>query len=382
MRRSSDNRSQRGFSLLELLVVMVILIIVLTLAVQLLFAMHRSAAQQRLQVEARQTARGAVDYVTHLLRTVYDANVPEGTAPGLLFQATIRGTAIQTGHDNVTDAALADVGTDIITIAVPSQVAAVAPARWPGGDQNSANPWWGFGLGCDGTANQDERNLALFKQMIAWQEPNGPSRELMLVDETGNWDWYQICEFVSVGSDCSGGNPCNNTPCVKVQSNPGCGDNVVLPAGYPHLSNPRLVLGLQHISLRVREGWLEQKQGIFRPAVDNPGPNFVRLLPNIEDLQFAYFFDDGTVWNNTPARTLATTGAVPTHGAGAWTDAGNIKAIRVSVVARAAGVAAGDFTARFTRPESENRPAGTAADQVYRYQASALAMLRNRVPGS
>jgi len=37
--------------------------------------------------------------------------------------------------------------------------------------------------------------------------------------------------------------------------------------------------------------------------------------------------------------------------------------------------------ARFFRPAAEDRAAGTTLDTVYRYQASANAMIRNRMAG-
>ena len=72
------SRSDRGFSLAELLVTVAALVVVLTLSAQLLFATRRAADRQRLQTEPRQIARGATDYGNYLVRTATDLNTVLG----------------------------------------------------------------------------------------------------------------------------------------------------------------------------------------------------------------------------------------------------------------------------------------------------------------
>jgi hypothetical protein len=134
------------------------------------------------------------------------------------------------------------------------------------------------------------------------------------------------------------------------------------------------------VTFRVRDGWLEQKAGIFDPANDNPGTSFVPLLPDIEDLQLAWIFRDGTVWN-TAAQQLPNgtyTNNVPSQDTTNTYDVINTVGVRITVTARSSTDADWEDTARFRRPAAEDRPAG-ALDRFYHESSTITAMIRNRV---
>lgn len=385
MWRSSRKR-QCGFGLVEMLVVLVTLTIIMVLTGQLVFAMRRSALQQQYQVDARQTARGAADYVNFMLRGAMDPPNENAGSIALLFRTSWGGTDTQLTYDNVTDADLADVGTDVITFARFHEASTVTPARAPGG-QHSANWWWAFDGGCRTGATQAEQeaaNIALFKQLTGYVAEGSLSEPLLILDDNGQTAVYYICTYLT--AQCDASPPCDQ-PCIKVQANPGCTGGVVPPGGYPGYVNPQLLIGLRFATLRVKNGWLEQKDAMFDPA--NPDTGFVPILPNVEDLQLAYIFDQeagggglvDVVWNNAPGHTLPEgQGRVPTAA-----QAPNVIGVRVTVTGRAAQEQRGSGQERFYRPRAENRPggeeSGEAADGFARFTVSSTALLRNRIGG-
>jgi type II secretory pathway pseudopilin PulG len=383
----SSGKGQRGFGLVELLVVLVTLTIILVLTGQLVFAMRRSALQQQYQVDARQTARGAVDYINFMLRGALDPpNQPAGSV-ALLFRASWGGTDTQLTYDNVTDANLADVGTDIITFARFHEGTTITPVRAEGGDASGGVWWWGFDDGCRTGATQAEReaaNLALFKQLTGFVADSSPSEPLLLLDDSGQAAIYQICSYTSAHCDVTA--PCDQ-PCVVVQANTSCTGGIIPAGGYAGMVNPRLVVGLRYATLRVKHGWLQQKDGIFDPA--NPDDGFVPILPNVEDLQIAYIFDRAiggsgladVVWNNDPTHTLpAGQGRVPDA-----TQARQVIGVRITVTGRAAQEQRGAGQERFYRPRAENHPggeeSGEPANGFARFTVSSTALLRNRIGG-
>ncbi len=382
-----SRRRQRGFGLVELLVVVVTLTIILVLTGQLVFAMRRSALQQQYQVDARQTARGAADYINFLLRGAMDPPNQAAGSVALLIRAFWGGTDTQLTYDNVTDPDFADPGTDLITFARFHEGTSITPVRAEGGDASGGVWWWAFDGGCRTGATQAEReaaNLALFKQLTGFVEEGKPSEPLLVLDDAGQVALYQICSYTSAHCDVTA--PCDQA-CVVVQADTGCTGGIIPAGGYAGMTNPRLVVGLRYASLRVKDGWLQQKDGIFDPA--NPDEGFVPILPNVEDLQIAYIFDreiGGTglgdvVWNNDPAHTLpAGQGRVPDA-----TQARQVLGVRVTVTGRAAQEQWGAGQQRFYRPRAENRPggeeSGEAADGFARFTVSSTALLRNRISG-
>ena len=427
----------RGFTLVEVLVVLASLGMILWMVGQLLFPMRQAAERQRLQVEARQTARAATDYLTIALRGATDMNdianprnpaailtfVWQGDGTGSGNNPTCDGTAqagcIQVSYNNVTDASLAALGTDIVTVGRPGSTLRLRPLTWAGAADSSNPTWWSWDQGCP----TDATNAAMFNQATQRDSMTNRSAPLMLFDAGGNWVFYQITDYKDSqnGSNCSSPpaqcwdvKSSANIPCIQVVANPG---SVALnaPGGQRSLTSPvTLNVGVQYTSFRVCNGWLEQKAGIFLPAVDNncpalaagaPFPPYVTkngwspLLPNVEDLQVAYIFGNapagtlpgnGTVANG-PAGTMATAAGVPVAVGGSpptnALDVLNVTAVRVTVTARSTseatihGVAGGGKISAPQPAAEDHSPSVALTDTYYRSQITSLALLRNRVVG-
>ena len=413
---------------------MLTLVIIVVAVGQLLYDTQRAAQRQQYQVDARQTARAAADYVTFLLRGATDMNMPTvlpplPNNPGSLVIWYWRGLwaatnnitctgsnpspgCVQATWDNVADASLADPGTDIITfgrvdnVQIYDQVGAgfsfatagtvhLYPALCAGPNGNSANA------------------LTYFQQTTGYTPSAGPSPIMVIADANGNWGYFQITGWPGTGADVCTATCFNKNnapqPCVTVQTVIGI-QPTINPPGNPNPTGDddsiRLFAGIRYTSLRVCQGWLEQKDGMFDPTNDGPGgPNacnvagwntspWTPILPNVEDLQFAYIFNnDGTtstnpasIWN-TSAQTLPETlnyvpGQAGPGGVAAANDVTNVVGIRATVTGRAASSAPVERARFFPLPAENNPHTGAKADTYYRFQASAIAMLRGRNPGS
>lgn len=424
-RRSS--RPGGGFTLVEVLVVVASLGMILWMVGALFFPMRQAAERQRLQVEARQTARGATDYVAMLVRGATDMNDitnPRNPAAILTFLylgsptgnptdpvPTCDGSSgapcVQLSYDNVTDGTLATPGTDILTFGVPSAPLRLKPSTWPGTADNSSPTAWEFNQGCP----DDAANKAMFDQVTGrGSDPAHPgwSQPLMLFDKTGNWVFYQITDYKDSQNSTTCSSPpsawCTDpqsgqvVPCLQVIANPGS-SALNAPGGQRSYTDPvTLVVGLEYAALRVCDGWLEQKVGIFNPATDNNCPALAAgaafppyvtktgwspLLPNVEDLQFAYLFDAGTVGNG-PAGAMTTAAQVPIMGGtplDPW-DVRRVIGIRVTVTARSSTSVFGGGKVPMRQPPAEDHtPAAIAPDTYFRYQLSSTSLLRNRDAG-
>jgi hypothetical protein len=347
------------------------LTIILTVSAQLLFETRRAAVRQQFQVETRQLARAAVDYVHFMVRGASDLNY-SGDNPfpaALLTQVGVRPNQTrQVSYNNVTDASLGDLGTDIITLARAEDSLTSEPVAWTDFDSSAGSATWEFGWAfpCDAAVN-----LAAFQRLIGYSGTT--SRWLLVADDTGGWRFYQINGFGT--SDCPAALGNINAGSANPQ-----GNGYLQPMDAtlaPLANNPRLRLGVGWVTLRVRGGWLEQKNEIFDPTTDNPGTAFVQLLPNVEDLQVAYLFRDGSLWNNAPGHTLA--GSIPSQGSpGVGTDAANVLGLRVTVTVRAPEAAPGESRDRFRPIAAEDHVPTAGPDRFYRYQTSGIVLLRNR----
>lgn len=424
-RRSS--RPGGGFTLVEVLVVVASLGMILWMVGSLFFPMQKAAERQRLQVEARQTARGAADYVAMLVRGATDMNDitnPRNPAAILtfLYQGTPSGNpsdpvptcdgstgspCIQLSYDNVTDGTLATPGTDILTFGVPSAPLRLKPSTWPGTADNSSPTAWEFNQGCP----DDAANKVAFDQVTGrGSDPAHPnwSQPLMLFDKTGNWVFYQITDYKDSSNSATCSSPpsawCTDpqsgqvVPCLQVVANPGS-SALNAPGGQRSYTDPvTLVVGLQYAALRVCDGWLEQKAGVFNSATDNDCPalaagaafppyqtkaDWSPLLPNVEDLQFAYLFDAGTVGNG-PAGAMTTAAHVPIMG-GTPLDPSDVRrviGIRITVTARSSTPVYGGGKALMLQPPAEDHtPGALSPDTYFRYQLSSTSLLRNRDAG-
>jgi prepilin-type N-terminal cleavage/methylation domain-containing protein len=134
MSRNCDKPGVAGFTLMEVLVVLATLGMILWMVGQLLFPMRAAAERQRLQVEARQTARSATDYLGYVVRGATDMNetaIPRNPAAILpyLWRGVTTGmgnfpacpgdgSCVQLSYNNVDQAGtgFASEGSDIITL--------------------------------------------------------------------------------------------------------------------------------------------------------------------------------------------------------------------------------------------------------------------------
>lgn len=403
MWRKLPSNCQRGFTLPEVLVSLIIIVLILAMAGTLLFDTQRAADRQRAQVEARQTARAAAEYVHYMFRGATDMNGQIQNAPSPMALLTYArfgnsNTDTQVSYDNLTAAQAAagygDEGTDIITFAKAEDSRTAPIIRWVG-QTNAANAYFRFNEACPDSA----ANLQRFKQATG-AHLNDQGKEVsdpfVVFDASGQMRFYQITDY----KDNVNGNNCTDSqggvpaPVIWTVANPGLSDFVNPPGGLaPNLDCSASAvtcwgaLGVRFYSLRVRNGWLEQKAGVFDP--NNPHLGFVPILPNVEDFQVAYYFRNGQARNNVPG----TAGWVPPMDTNPspWDSsfnplglsATNVLAVRLTVTTRSATPLPpiqGTAGPQFFRPAAENRPAATVRDRFYHYQVSVMALIRSRTP--
>lgn len=435
----SSDRAQRGYMLMEVAVALLALVLILVLSAQLLFATRRASVRQQLHVEARQVARGAADYLSFQLRGATDlvtdamgglngrnplavmAWTFEGSVPASATTwpdcgATADPDCKQKSFNNVTDANLADVGTDIISVARTDSIYRIGPLRWVGSSFTAANMYWRFDLGCPPTAtgwgDGDIPNRDLFKSYTGFHTDNCPvgssgcSEPIVLVDAAGMASFYQITDYkdganddtcraniAALDAECTDNSrdpTVNPGPCFWTVSSPA-NATPNLPGGQRNLTVPfRLLAGVRFVSFRVCQGWLEQKAGLFDATADancqsagwNTGA-WTPLLPDVEDLQIAYLFQSGTTGNASAATQLATIANIPVQGLPANAlDVTRIIGFRVTVTARSSTEVVGEGKRLNIRPAAEDHAAGTAETLFYYHQVSAASMLRNRAPQS
>jgi type II secretory pathway pseudopilin PulG len=437
---STPRTTAAGFTLMEVLVVLATLGMILWMVGQLFFPMRQAAERQRLQVEARQTARSAVDYVAYLVRGATDLNevapirnpaailtyLWRGSNPGIAAAtlATCPGDTgcVQMSFNNVNQSttSFATDGTDVLTLSRSTAPRRISAASFPlasGSFTAASVQYWAFRDGCapggpaaNGAGN-DSNNLAFFKQVTGGVVGPAQNPPLVLINPvTGGWLVYRITDYrdASNGSSCTVPDPANCTlsgvtvPCIGVSADPQAATALNPPGGFEAIAAlPDLAVGSRFASLRVCNGWLEQKDGLFDRANDATCPalpagtvdfppyvvkaGWSPLLPNVEDLQVAYVFSDGTVGNG-PGGTVATTDGVPTstgnNPVAGTPDIVNVIGVRITVTGRSATqVLFGGHQPG--RPLAcEDHPASAAAeDTFYRYQVSAIALLRNRTAG-
>ncbi len=435
-------RRSRGFTLIEALVSVLILTVVMVVALTLLVSMRSFAAKQQAFTAPRQSARSAIDYLGFFLAGATDLNVEAGNPNALVMWTTfgVAGTPRQASYNNLTAAEAAagygDEGTDIISLAIatnPIRIPIVVPppGPWTGNTASVGTAILNFSAGCGLAVDNDVRNLALFKQVTGATSAGGTdvSGLLTVSDRIGRWRYVRITEYVS--SECikmTGTDPTREV--ITINFTPGDEDQVNPPGGWRNdLVDEPLTLnaGIEYTSFRVKNGALEQKTtgfdgsgryspGFFNPDCDGdtvggscPSIGFTPVVENVEDLQIAYIFRDGTIWNSlgTPATKP---GAIPGQiatltGTPGATDISNVRALRVSVIARSNPL---DIGARqlsagppptpaptpvadtrrvglYRRPALEDHPEGnldTIATGVFdRYRLTTTMVLRNRVLG-
>ncbi len=174
-------RREAGFSLIEVLLALGLTTLLMMVASQLTVSMKRSSDRMRISAEAKLRAQRALDFLAMNVRGATDMNPMASNPAAIMTWYELGGNPVQATFNNVANANLADVGTDIITIAKADSNMQVVNILWPGflGPDSE----WEFGPLCpDGAAN-----LALFKELT--QESGGLSEPIMLVDETGVYSW-------------------------------------------------------------------------------------------------------------------------------------------------------------------------------------------------
>jgi prepilin-type N-terminal cleavage/methylation domain-containing protein len=369
---SRNSKSQKGFTLIEMTISLFILVIVLVLSMSLLFSMKNFAQRQRQFAEPRQNARRAVDYLGGFIRSATDMNFASGNPNCIVASYSLGGTVKQSTQNDVQNAALAEQGTDIITVGTAPTYTPVEVTNI----DNTGTQWTlNFSNFCTG-ATQNMKLLMDATGDCSTTCGGGTSNCSCLSDllsaynmDTGQWNFVQISKYKV--STC---NPPNSSITVDMSlntaSNGGDNSGVVTATSSSHAM---LSAGLRYLSFRVRQDpndattlQLQQKQGMFDPAVDNPGNNFFGILDNIEDMQLAYIYNDGTVVNNV----------APTQA-----NIANLIGIRLSVTARANTPVSLAERAKFLRPASEDRPAADDFDRFYHYRLTSTIMIRNRSLG-
>lgn len=440
-------RRNSGFTLVEALVSILILTVVMVVALTLLVSMRSFAAKQHAYTAPRQSARSAVDYVSFFLAGATDLNVEIGNPNALVMWTTYGNnvsslaTVRQASYNNLTaaqaTAGFGDVGTDLITFSIATNPIRIPiiETTWTGNTVSGNTAILNFSAGCGPANDQDAANLALFKRLTGAPLPPDPevSGLLTVQDEAGRWRYLQITRYVS--SNCAamtGTDPSREV--ITVEFAPGTTDQLNPPGGWRGDFAGALTLnaGIEFTSFRVRNGSLEQKTsgfdsddvyspGIFDPSCDVASPatgcpsiGFTPVVENVEDLQVAYVFRDGTVWNATGSapgpsdRTLGTAGTIPEQAATnplvapGVRDVTNVRALRLSVVARSnpLDIGARQLSSRppatpvagevrreglYRRPALEDHemgPMDTVATGIFdRYRLTTTLVLRNRLLG-
>lgn len=374
-----SRRKDKGFTLIEATISLTLLLVVLIVSLTFLFSMRTFSQRQEMFTSPRQTARRALDYLTYYVRGAGDLN-QEQSNPNAIVVWYVNGSAapVQASYDNVTNANFADKGTDLINLAIPP----LSPisAQYIPASGSASTGLVAFAAGC-GTTDDDTANMALFKTLTGCCDASGNSPIMTLVDHNGDWAYFQITGYQ--GSDCAG-KPTTSPPTppgVHITANYGNSLGINPPGG-PVLDEPYyLKVGVFYYSFRVKNGQLQQKSGVFNPT--KPDDGFVTLLDNVEDLQIAYIYDDGSIWNSA-AQTLSTTGDVPTQpgtGTAAPPDIRSVTGLRITIVGRSVQLPVTMLSHdKYSRPAAENH-AGGLADRFYHYRLTDTVMLRNRMLG-
>jgi hypothetical protein len=437
---------------------LLILVVILIVAMTMLFQMRAFAERQQYFMLPRQAARRATDYLSYYIAGASDANyvITTQQSPNALITYYNKGGALtQASYNNlkgtepgnsarnlpatalrpaIASTAFGDLGTDTITLVAPfnpSRYQVFAPFQ---PTSASEDLWLNFRVGCNClpaacVAADDAANLEAFKAATGFDAAAG-STLLMLVDKTGSWAYLKIPPAgLAAGGLCSDVTLFKN---IHIQA-----DTTAAPLAPPNgagglLDPVYLVAGLQVISFRVLTDSvdgvpkLQQKLGLFDPVndtADNPLSGFTNVMENVEDLQIAYMYPDGSIWNTEGVgRTISSAApgcplaacdnGVPFQagpnfgGATPPLDIQNVIGVRFSVTGRSpllpigarqltnitAGVPLAAIPSQTAnqhfRPRSEDHDVDFDTvhttwplfDQFDHYRATATLMLRNRTP--
>lgn len=344
---SRRSRRRRGFTLVEAMVSLTLLVVVMIVALTLLFTMRSFAERVQIVIEPRQTARRAVDYLSHFLQGATDVGIGAQNAIVTYYNSDASNPAsrVQATYDNLTGSetgnsilsagltAFGDAGTDVISILLPTGPPGKYPLypNWLGYSPPTRDYYVGFKGGC-GVGYDDAANMTAFKAVTGENGTGHSNAMLLLQDNQGLWQYFRIKAYVDA-NPATDGCAVTNGWNVHIQTEPGTappsagGDGPLdPPGGHPGTMNDPvyLVTGLEAFSFRVMTvnnvPTLQQKPGLFDPTSDNPGTAFVPIIENIEDLQVSWLYSDGTFWQTANATydlknyTAPAPGPTPTPG--------------------------------------------------------------------
>ena len=381
--RSRSKSGQAGFTLIEATISMTLLVVVLVVSLSFLFSMRTFSQRQELTAQPRQTARRALDYVAYYVRGASDLNARKNNPNAIVVWFDNSGVNRQASYNNLTGSEVGngtvdadtttfgDVGTDLISLAVPP--------LWPmniqyspvSGSSSTGDAF--YSVGCP----DDALNFQMFKDATGCCDSSGNSPILTLTQPDGTWAYFQITGYQQ--SACPDG--------VHITANHGNSLGINPPGG-PPLTEPYFITGgTTFLAFRIFQNQLQQHRGFFNPTT--PSTDWTTLLGDMEDLQVAYIFNDGTIWNRA-GNTMTTTGQVPTqvYDSTAATDISQVVGLRVSVTARSAVLPTfrpGPVVYQL-RPAAEDHAGQTQSqlgtDRYLHDRITATVMLRNRMLGS
>lgn len=406
--KSRNSRGCSGFTMIEMLVAMTILIVVLVLSFTLLFSMQSFAKRQQLYVEPRQTARRGVDYLTYFIRNA-GARVTSGNSGLVAWTNTADtqhnsvGTMTQVSYDNITGnelgnttqtntvnglpwstTAFGDIGTDIISVVLPAGDFSIPVKKYQGGTGGAAATMFvNFSKGCD----DDALNLQLFKDECQCD----CGTYINVFDDKGTVITAQL-DPVNNGGNCNGLSSMCGQGQIKLIFNSGLSPYNP-PGAFPQLDCPVCNIGsMQYASFRVKNKQLQQSSSVFQTT--NTDASFSPLLDGVEDMQIAYIFDDGTVWDDraghrlpAPATVSGASGGIPLPPIAAGPPiqddphgVSHIRGLRISLVAVSPSAIPQLFTNRYFKPAVENGTQGPN-DNFYHSRLTATIMIRNQMLG-
>lgn len=369
---------ESGFTLTEVMIALLVLIIVLVLSMSLLFSLRGFAMRQQMFAEPRQEGRQAVEYVAESLR---QAGIIGRSTTGIEGIIVPYMNGAQTMWNNVQDATIGDLNTDVICITRPNASSSILIDKWPG-FKHAANFQADYHAGCP----DDALNRSLFlDEANAWNDPH----LLMLIDGNGQIAVVQIDPWngTNPGSHCQGAAPDWVGSYIHVVADVGSLYNP--PGGHPELVDPVYISTTSFLTLRVKNGRLQQKFGWVIPATPDAG--FVDLMENVVDLQFVFYMRNGAVFNNSAANRMPTANNIPLDpDATDVLSCSQVLGVGIHIITRSAAEAPVTMRKplpfplvadRTTLPPTVLTGTNVRRDRCFYHQAVTNAMIRNRILG-
>ncbi|MBS1119924.1 MAG: Type Pilus-assembly protein [Deltaproteobacteria bacterium] len=310
----SRRRSQRGFTLVELMVALTLFAILISGVLAVAVSMAQAYREQRQVTSTEASVRGAMDFISDALR---------GLSPGV---ASGNIQDVQTCTIGAISVVNSTTGPDQMDVVVASGavVTSLRTAYTVGGATSTA------------ITVTDASQLAA-------------GDTLLITNAT-------VGHLVHVNS-------VNTSTGAVTLVAPACVPGLFPAAGYPVGS-----LVIRAVRARFRIGTFDGISNVLLMDVDADGLNEEPLAENIEDMQIAIGVD---VNGDTG---IATTEWAFSSGTGAL--AGPIRALRVSLVS-IEGTAMRNVTGAFLRPAAEDHPVATAPDAFRRRVLKSTVEIRN-----